>query len=154
MESEAAIENGCIHHGSATRIGNYGLIKPRKTKTALGAIADPSENTCYWRRLQPYPTTNNATINVQPAKNARAPRSKRAPGPSAKVRENQALRPTRRATRTESPPFQFRDVEDTDDNYEEENENTASGLGELLLVKDLKETIEQQSRSIQRPRLS
>jgi regulator of replication initiation timing len=67
------------------------------------------------------------------------------------VRENQALRRTRRATRTESPPpFQFRDVEDSDDDYEEENENTATGLEELLLlVKDLKKTIDQQSRSIQ-----
>ncbi|KAK5042342.1 hypothetical protein LTR84_001636 [Exophiala bonariae] len=68
-----------------------------------------------------------------------APRSKRTPVPSAKVRENQALRRTRRAARTKSPPFQFRDVEDSDDNDEEENENTANGLEELLLlVKDLK----------------
>jgi regulator of replication initiation timing len=96
-------------------------------------------------------TPNNATITVSPAKHPRAPRSKRAPVPTAKVRENQALRRTRRATRTESPPpFEFRDVEDSDDDYEEETENTATGLEELFqLVKDLKKTIEQQNQSIQ-----
>jgi hypothetical protein len=96
-------------------------------------------------------TPNNATITVSPAKHARAPRSKRVPVPTAKVRENQTLRRTRRATRVESPPpFEFRDVEDSDDDYEEENENTATGLEELLLlVRDLKKTIDQQSRSIQ-----
>lgn len=66
-------------------------------------------------------TPNNATITVSPAEHARAPRSKRPPAPTTKVRENQAVRRTRRATRAESPPpFQFQDVEDSDDDYEEE----------------------------------
>jgi DNA repair exonuclease SbcCD ATPase subunit len=96
-------------------------------------------------------TPDNATITVSPAKLARAPRSKRPPAPTAKVRKIQALRRTRRVNRAESPlPLQSQDVEDSDDDYEEENENTATTLEELLvLVKDLKRTIDQQNKSIQ-----
>jgi regulator of replication initiation timing len=96
-------------------------------------------------------TPNNATITVSPAKLARAPRGKRPPAPTIKVRENQALRRTRRATRAESPlPLQFQDVEESDGEYEEETEDTANTLEELLgLVRDLKKTIDQQNRSIQ-----
>ena len=96
-------------------------------------------------------TPSNARINASPAKLSRAPRSKRLPAPNAKVRENQALRRTRRGTRAQSPPpLQFQDIEDSDGEYEEENEDTANTLEDLLgLVKDLKETIDQQNRSIQ-----
>ena len=95
-------------------------------------------------------TPNNATITLSPAKLARAPRSKRQPAPTAKVRENQALRRTRRATRTETPPpLRFQDVEDSDGDYEVEDEDTVNTLEELLvLVKDLKKTIDQQNKSI------
>ena len=96
-------------------------------------------------------TPNNATITVSPTKLARAPRNKRLPAPAAKVRENQTQRRTHRATRAQSPlPLQFQDVEDSDDDYEEGNENTATTLEELLvLVKDPKKTIDQQNQSIQ-----
>ena len=96
-------------------------------------------------------TPNSATITVSPTKLIRAPRSKRPPAPTAKVRENQEPRRTRRTTRTKSPlRLQFQDVEDSDGDYEEENEDTANTLEELLvLVKDLKKTIDQQNKSIQ-----
>ncbi|OAP56048.1 hypothetical protein AYL99_10200 [Fonsecaea erecta] len=75
---------------------------------------------------------------------ARAPRSRPQPAPTSKVRENQALRRTRRTTRAEkSPPLRFRDVEDSDDDYKEENGDTVASLKELVtLVKELKKTID------------
>ena len=96
-------------------------------------------------------TPNSATITVSPTKLIRAPRSKRPPAPTAKVLENQEPRRTRRTTRTKSPlRLQFQDVEDSDGDYEEENEDTANTLEELVvLVKDLKKTIDQQNKSIQ-----
>jgi hypothetical protein len=96
-------------------------------------------------------TPNNATITVSPEKPSRAPRSRRAPAPTIKIRENQALHRTRRTTRAEkTPPLRFRDVEDSDDDYEEENGDTAASLQELVaLVKDLKNTIDQQNEAIQ-----
>ncbi|EXJ95095.1 hypothetical protein A1O1_00214 [Capronia coronata CBS 617.96] len=95
-------------------------------------------------------TPSSATITVSPEKLARAPRSRRAPAPTSKVRENQALYRTRRTTRAEKTlPSRFRDVEDSDDDYEE-NGNTAASLQELVaLVKDLKNTIDQQNETIQ-----
>ncbi|KIW22074.1 uncharacterized protein PV07_12536 [Cladophialophora immunda] len=91
-----------------------------------------------------------ATITVSPEKLARAPRSSRPPAPTSKVRENQALRRTRRTTRAEkSPPLHFRDVEDSDDDYEEEDGDTAASLEELVtLVKELKKTIDQQNDAL------
>jgi peptidoglycan hydrolase CwlO-like protein len=95
-------------------------------------------------------TPSNATITVSTATRTRAPRSKRPPAPSAKIRENQTVRRTRRATWAETPPpLQFQDVEDSDGDYEEENEDTTNTLEELLvLVKDLKKIIVQQNKSI------
>lgn len=96
-------------------------------------------------------TPSSATIIVSPEKLARAPRSRRAPAPTTKVRENQALQRTRRTTRADkTPPLRFRDVEDSDDDYEEENGDTAASLQELVaLVKELKKTIDQQNEAIQ-----
>src|ERR1700761_4441885 len=95
-------------------------------------------------------TPTNGTIIVSPEKLARAPRSRRAPAPTSKVRENQAFYRTRRTTRAEkTPPLRFRDVEDSDDDYEE-NGDTAASLQELVtLVKELKKTIDQQNEAIQ-----
>ena len=90
-------------------------------------------------------TPNKATITLSP------PRTKRLTAPTAKVRENQTIRRTRRTNRTQSPQLlHFQDVEDSDDDYEEEDENAANALEDLLLlVKELKETIDQQHKSIQ-----
>jgi hypothetical protein len=96
-------------------------------------------------------TPNSTTITVSPEKLARAPRSRRVPAPTTKVRENQALQRTRRTTRADkTPPLRFRDIEDSDDDYEEENGDTAVSLEELVtLVKELKRTINQQNVAIQ-----
>ena len=92
----------------------------------------------------------NATITVSPAKRTRAPRTKRAPAPTAKVRENQAIKRTRRATRTETPPpLHFRNVDDSDTDYEDEDRDSSHTLEELLvLVKGLKNTTDQQNHAI------
>src|ERR1700754_4946643 len=96
-------------------------------------------------------TPNNATTTVSPEKLARAPRSRRAPAPTSKVHENRALYRTRRTTRAaKTPPLRFRDVEDSDDDYEEENGDTAASLqGLVALVKDLKNTTDQKNEAIQ-----
>jgi regulator of replication initiation timing len=95
-------------------------------------------------------TPKSATITVSSTKQARAPRSKRPPAPAARVRENQALRRTRRATRAQSPePLQFQDVEDSDDDYDGENEDGPYNSEELVgLVKELIKTVNQQNESI------
>lgn len=96
-------------------------------------------------------TPNRSTITVSPAKLVQAPRSKRLTVPTAKARENQTIRRTRRTDRAQSARrSQVQDVEDSDDDYEEENENPANTLEDLLLlVKELKETIDRQNGSIQ-----
>jgi hypothetical protein len=96
-------------------------------------------------------TPGNATITVSSEKRARAPRNKRTLVPTAKIRENQATRRTRQATRTETPPpIRFHNIEDSDSDYEDENGDTSHTVEELLgLVKGLKKTIDQQNRSIQ-----
>ena len=95
-------------------------------------------------------TPTNATITVSPAKRTRAPRTKRAPAPTAKVRENQAIKRTRRATRTETPPpLHFRNVGDSDSDYEDEDRDSSHTLEELLvLVKGLKNTTDQHNHAI------
>lgn len=96
-------------------------------------------------------TPDRAPITLSPAKLPRAPRSKRLTVPTAKARENETVQRTRRANRdSRSQRLQFQDIEDSDDDYEEENENTGNTLEDLLqLVKELKETIDQQNRAIQ-----
>ena len=95
-------------------------------------------------------TPTDATITVSPAKRTRAPRTKRPPAPTAKVRENQAIGRTRRTTRTETPPpLHFRNIGDSDSDYEDEDGDSSHTLEELLvLVKGLKNTIDQQNSAI------
>ena len=95
-------------------------------------------------------TPKSATITVSTTKQVRAPRSKRQPAPTTKVRENQALRRTRRATRAQSPePLHFRDIEDSDDDYDEDNEDRPQGSETLVeLVKELVNTVKQQNEDI------
>jgi chromosome segregation ATPase len=96
-------------------------------------------------------TPTSATITGLPEKLAQAPRTRRAPAPTIKVRENQALNRTRQTTRAEkSAPLRFRDVEDSDDDYGEENGDIAASLEKLItLVKELKQTIDRQNEAIQ-----
>ena len=90
-------------------------------------------------------TPTNATIVVTPAKRTQAPRGKRVPVASSKARETQETRKTRRGTRTETlPPLRFRNIEDSDGDYEDDDQDTSYTLEELVgLVKCLKEAIDQ-----------
>ncbi len=95
-------------------------------------------------------TPKSTTITFSATKQVRAPRSKRQPAPTIKVRENQTLRRTRRATRAQSPePLHFRDIEDSDDDYDEDNEDRPQGSETLVeLVKELVNTVKQQNEDI------
>ena len=95
-------------------------------------------------------TPKSATITVSTTKQVRAPRNNRQPAPTTKVRENQALRRTRRATRAQSPePLHFRDIQDSDDDYDEDNEDGPQGSETLVeLVKALVNTVKQQNEDI------
>lgn len=95
-------------------------------------------------------TPTNATITVSPARRTRAPRSKRPPVPTAKTRENQAIRRTHRTTQAETPPpLHFQNIEDSDSDYEDEDGSPSHTPKELLvLIKSLKSTVDQQNSAI------
>ena len=95
-------------------------------------------------------TPTNATIVVTPAKRTQAPRGKRVPVASVKARETQETRKTRRGTRAETlPPLRFRNIEDSDGDYEDDDQDISHTLEELVgLVKCLKRAIDQQNSTI------
>ena len=95
-------------------------------------------------------TPSNTIVTVASAKRGRPARSKRVPAPSAKARENQAIGHPRRAVQAKIPSsLHFRNINDSDSDYEDGDGNDSGTVEELLeLVRELKQTIDEQSSLI------